>query len=228
MNVSVIIPAYNEEKYLRKCLESLRGQIEKPDEIIVVDNNCTDRTAEIAKSSGAIVIEEKNQGMIYARNAGFNAAKYEILARTDSDTILPKDWIIKVKKAFADPDIDALSGPAAYFQTSLMSGFSAFLTIVWFYILGAMLGSPPMFGPNMAIRKSAWEKVKKDTCLKDSDVHEDIDLAIHLARIGKIKFDNNFTVITTRGRWLRIFTVYVVRLIKMLLSHRKNSHNKSQ
>jgi glycosyltransferase involved in cell wall biosynthesis len=224
MNVSVVIPAYNEEKYIGRCLQGVIDQTEKPDEIIVVDNNCTDKTAEIAGKYGARIICEKNQGMIYARNAGFNAAKYEIIARTDSDTILPKDWIIKVKKAFADPDIDALSGPASYFQTSLMSKISGSLTIVWFYILGAMLGGPPMFGPNMAIRKSAWEKVKKDICLNDKDVHEDIDLAIHVARIGKIKFDNNFTVITTRGRWLRIFTEYAVRLTKMLRSHRNNRY----
>jgi len=62
MKISVVIPAYNEEKLLKKTLESIRDQIEKPFEIIVVDNNSTDKTAQVAKKMGAIVIKEVKQG----------------------------------------------------------------------------------------------------------------------------------------------------------------------
>lgn len=223
MNVSVVIPAYNEEKYLGKCLESLRSQDEKPSEVIVVDNNCTDKTIEIAKNFNVSIIKETNQGMIQARNAGFNTARYEIIARTDSDAILPKDWISKIKKAFEDPKLGAFSGPAAYFERLPMSKISSFATFVGFYIIGLFLKHPPMLGPNMALRKSVWEKIKKNVCLNDRDVHEDIDLSIHLAEVTKIKFDRNFIIRTTRGRWLRIFTEYIVRLIKTLASHKIKS-----
>ena len=54
MKVSVVIPVYNEEKYIKNCLESLMKQEEKPDEIIVVDNNCTDETINIVKKYGKI------------------------------------------------------------------------------------------------------------------------------------------------------------------------------
>jgi hypothetical protein len=80
-----------------------------------------------------------------------------------------------------------------------------------------------MFGPNMAIRKSVWEKTKPKVCLRDCDVHEDIDLSIHLGQISKIKFDKDLTIRTTRGRWVKLFTEYGVRLIKMLAQHKKEN-----
>lgn len=222
MKVSVVIPAYNEEKYIGKCLESIISQTEKPSEIIVVDNNCTDKTAEIAKKYGAKIVKEEKQGMIQARGVGFDAAKFEIIARTDADTILPQDWIFKIKKSFKDPNLGALSGPPSFSTAPLVSEISRFATFTIFRIVGFMVGHPILLGPNNALRKSLWEKVKDKVCLSDREVHEDIDLAIHLGSMAKIKFDGSFTVITTRGRWTKIFTVYIAILIKMLLSHKVN------
>lgn len=223
MKVSVVIPAYNEEEYIEKCLENIASQSEKPDEIIVVDNNCIDKTIEIAQRFGARIVKEEKQGMIYARNAGFDNAKYEILARIDADAILLKDWISKIKKAFNDPNLGALSGPAAYFGTPILSKISKFGTFLVFSGIGLLFGHPMLAGSNMVIRKSLWEKVKNSVCLMDRDVHEDIDISIHLAKITKIKFDWNFGIRTTRGRWTKIFTEYIVRLIKMLASHKLKS-----
>lgn len=221
MKVSVIVPAYNEEKYIEKCLESIVSQTEKPDEIIVVDNNCNDKTVEIAEKFGARIVKEENQGMIYARNAGFDAAKYEILARTDSDAILPKDWISKIKENFKDPDLGGLSSPAYYFNKPLISGILNAVIIASFDAIGFKLGHSTMFGPNTVLRKSLWEKIRKDVCLSEREVHEDVDLAIHLAPHTKIKFDKSFIVRTRRNRWLEMLTVDKVKLVKMLASHKK-------
>ncbi|HEX8932548.1 MAG TPA: glycosyltransferase family A protein, partial [Patescibacteria group bacterium] len=100
MKISVIIPAYNEEKYIGACIESLLKQNRLPDEIIVVNNNSTDQTAAIASQYPVKVINEKEQGITPARNRGLNEAQYDIIARTDADTILPPDWIEKIKKHF--------------------------------------------------------------------------------------------------------------------------------
>ena len=100
MKVSVVIPAFNEEKYIGKCLKSVVNQIMPADEIIVVNNNCTDKTEVIAKKFGARIVKEKVQGMTPARNRGFNSVKYEIIARTDADTVVPKDWIKIIKNNF--------------------------------------------------------------------------------------------------------------------------------
>lgn len=216
MKVSIIIPAYNEEMYIGRCLESIALQIEKPDEVIVVDNNCTDKTVEIAEKFGATIIKEKKQGMIYARNAGFNSAKYEILGRIDSDTILPDDWISKVKENFKNQNVVALSGPI-FFGTKK----SYLASIVLFKTLSFFLMHNALFGPNIALRKSAWDKIKKDVCLEDKKVHEDIDLAIHIFKEGKIKFDRTLIVEASRVRFGQLFTEYAVRFAKMVFAHRK-------
>ena len=110
--ISVVIPAYNEAKYLPKCLESIIKQTFNNYEIIVVDNNSTDNTAWIARSFGARVVKEKIQGMIPARERGFREAKAEIIARTDADTVVTKDWLEKIFRTFqTNPEVIALSGP---------------------------------------------------------------------------------------------------------------------
>ena len=64
MKVSVVIPVYNEKKRIKKCLDSLLSQSEKPDEIIVVDNNSTDSTVSIVrKYKGVNLVHEKKQGI---------------------------------------------------------------------------------------------------------------------------------------------------------------------
>src|ERR1700691_1182278 len=88
----------------------------KADEIIVVDNNSTDRTVEIAQKYPVKIIHEIQQGVTPARNQGFNEARYEIIARTDADTILPPTWIKRIKKAFENPEVVAVSGPASFYD----------------------------------------------------------------------------------------------------------------
>lgn len=224
MRISVVIPVYNEEKYIGKCLESIINQEEKASEIIVVDNNCTDKTVEIAQKYGARIVKEKMQGMIYSRNAGFDAAKYEVIARTDADTALPHDWISKIKEQFKDPNLGALSGPAVYFDTPIFSEISKIGTFLVFSGIGLLFGHPMLAGPNMILRKSLWEKVKNSVCLHDKDVHEDIDISIHISKIAKIRYDWNFGIKTARGRWVKIFTEYIARLTKMFASHRLKPH----
>lgn len=92
--VSVIIPVYNGEKTLQRCLDSLLCQTYKNFEIIAVDNNSKDRTKKIIKGSTKIkYIFESKKGRSSARNAGIKAAHGRIIAMTDCDCIAPKDWL---------------------------------------------------------------------------------------------------------------------------------------
>jgi len=91
---SIIIPAYNEEKYLPRTLISAKealAKIELSGEIIVVDNNSTDKTPEIARKYGVKVIFEEYNQISRARNAGARAANGNYFVFLDADTILSPD-----------------------------------------------------------------------------------------------------------------------------------------
>nr|MBI5455446.1 glycosyltransferase family 2 protein [Candidatus Levybacteria bacterium] len=221
MKISVVIPAHNEEKRIGKCLESLMNQKEKPDEIIVVNNNSTDKTAKIAKSYGAIVINEKKQGISFVRNAGFNLAKGDVIVRIDADTTAPTDWIKRIKKDLKSDKIGAVFGPASYSDLPLLNKTSTLITTYFFNVFKIYLKKHLLFGLNMAIKKTLWEKAKNDLCMDDTKVHDDFDLAIHLWKYGEIKFDKDLRVKTSPRKWKSIYSdvEYTQRLIKMLKSH---------
>src|SRR4029077_2365310 len=94
--VSVVVPAYNEEKNLPLALASLLNQELKDFELIVVDNGSTDETPVIAKKLGARVIGENRRGVAHARQAGFLSSKGGIIATTDADTVVPPDWLSRI------------------------------------------------------------------------------------------------------------------------------------
>jgi glycosyltransferase involved in cell wall biosynthesis len=221
MNISVVIPTFNEEKLLGRCLESLQKQTEKPFEIIVVDNNSTDRTATIAKEMGARVISEKQQGISFARNAGFNAARGDIIARLDADTTAVPNWIERIKKDIETDGKDAVFGPAYYLDLPAKIQFSHLPSIYFFELIKAILKKNMLFGLNMALKRSLWEKVKDQLCMDDKVVHEDFDLAIHLWKYGKIEFDKDLRVKTSPRRWksVRSDIEYTQKLFTMLKSH---------
>ncbi|SRR5258708_6728210 len=224
MKISVVIPAYNEEKYITDCLKSILNQEEKPDEIIVIDNNSNDKTAAIATSLGIRVVTEKIQGMISARNRGFNTAQYDIIARTDADAIVPPDWIKRIKKNFQqDKMLVGLSGPMHFYSSPVIVKVSKWPTNIYSKAVKQAIKQDFLIGPNMALRKSAWELVKNEVCLNDKDVHEDIDLSLHLATFGKIKFDAKIIVQASFRRYKKLtpYFEYPYRTIKTIRRHKK-------
>ena len=99
---SVVIPAFNEEVLIGPCLESLAAQdYPAPFEIIVVDNNCTDRTAAIAAAMGATVVFEPERGVCQARQCGTAVAHGNIVISTDADTTFSPGWLSAIDRAFA-------------------------------------------------------------------------------------------------------------------------------
>ncbi len=225
MKVSVVIPAYNEEKYIKACIDSIINQQEPADEIIVVNNNSTDSTVDIAGQYPVRIVNEEEQGMIQARNRGFNEAQYDIIARTDADTIVPPDWIAKIKKTFENEQLIALSGPSYFYETPahLSSKTVYNLHKPYFRIMREVLRHDCLYGPNMALRKSGWNQIKNQVCLNNNDIHEDIDLAIHIAPFGDIKFDKTLIVNSSFRRFKRFqpYLEYPHRLISSIRNHKQ-------
>lgn len=186
MKVSVVIPAYNEEKYIGPCLESLATQTVLPDEVIVVDNNSTDRTSDIAKTfKNVTVIKESVQGSVGARDRGFNVARHPILARCDADSVLPPNWISVMKEDFEKhPEISAILGTGWFYDFPIHDLKPLFESINETF--KKRTGHYPLFGSSMAITKSMWNKIKNHVCLDWTTLHEDVDLSIHVHHEGGI------------------------------------------
>ena len=184
LTISLVIPVYNEESHIGACLQSALSQVSPFDEIIVVDNNSTDRTASVAESfSGVRVVRELRQGVVHARNRGFNEAKSDIIARVDADTLLPSEWTIQVMREFRSSNIAALTGSISYYDMPKQQLVGAIDLLFRRRVARLMKGEVFLQGANMALRKSAWETTKTHMC-SSAGMHEDFDLAIHLQLAG--------------------------------------------
>lgn len=184
MNVSIVIPVYNEATHLGACLAAISGQTVQPLEVIVVDNNSTDGTAEVARQFPFVrLITEKKQGVIHARTTGFNAARGEIIARIDGDTVLPPEWTAKIHKIMSDRTVSAVSGAPHYHDFALPNLANGIDHYFRQRLADKLADNNFLYGANMAMRRSAWLAVRKHLC-KQADLHEDFDLAIHLQERG--------------------------------------------
>jgi glycosyltransferase involved in cell wall biosynthesis len=104
--VSVVIPCYNEEKGIRITLADMPDTV---DEVIVVDNNCTDRTAEVATSMGARVVCESKPGYGAAYKAGFGAATGDIIVTMDGDATYPRAFVPVLVDVLIDEELDFIT-----------------------------------------------------------------------------------------------------------------------
>lgn len=104
--VTVIIPAHNEEKTIKKVIGLLKNN-KLVDELIVIDNASTDRTADFAKKSGAKVLSCENKGKGYAMEMGIRQASNEVLLFLDGDiTKYDRDIVKVLSEPIFEKDID--------------------------------------------------------------------------------------------------------------------------
>lgn len=108
--ISVIIPAFNEERYLPATLKAvnnsallLRSQDGVNTELIVVDNNSADATEKIARSLGASVVTESEHNIARVRNRGAATAQGKVLVFLDADTHVPDQLLQSIHQVFAAP-----------------------------------------------------------------------------------------------------------------------------
>jgi len=111
--VSIIIPVKNEELLIANCLKSL-NELNYPKnlyEVIVSDGLSTDNTVKIAKDCGAKVVSNIKQTVAPARNVGFNYSKGDIIAFSDADCVMDKNWLLNALKYFEDESVAGVGGP---------------------------------------------------------------------------------------------------------------------
>jgi glycosyltransferase involved in cell wall biosynthesis len=109
--ISVIIPAYNEERLIGECMDSIwdsdfpKGKIE----IIVIDDGSTDKTVQIAEEKGARVLKQNHKGAGAARNLGVSKAKGGIIISMDADQLLHKNFLKEIERVFKDKKIGGIT-----------------------------------------------------------------------------------------------------------------------
>jgi glycosyltransferase involved in cell wall biosynthesis len=189
MLVSIVIPAYNEEKYLPKTLESLRDQAH-PDfdyEIIVVDARSTDKTVEVAKKYGVRVLETEKKTPAFARQKGVEAARGEIIVCIDADTLAPKDYLINVVSEFKkDPRLVGLTGVIEGYGGKPWDRLAYKLACNLFVKSSFLLDKPGFQGQSFAFKKSAFLKI--GGFKTELYTGEDFDLGYRMAKIGEVRF----------------------------------------
>ncbi len=186
VSVSIVIPAYNEARNLGMCLESIAKQTRMPSQVIVVDNNSTDETVAIAAQFPFVtLLHEPIQGIVYARDTGFDAVTTDIIGRIDADTQLKPGWVEHVQHYYA---VEAhaqrgVSGLAYFYNVRWPKEIGKAQHAVAFKLNRVIMGGYILWGSNMAIPRSMWLMVR-DEVHRRNDIHEDIDLAIHLKNLG--------------------------------------------
>lgn len=228
--LSIVIPAYNEEKFLEKTLRKVLQRVyesRRSIEVIVVNNASTDRTREIALGfPGVIVVDEWQKGLSRARQAGFLASRGELIANIDADSLVPKGWIDRVLAEFArKSDLVALSGPYIYYDIPPVTNFFVQL----YYSAGFLFhlfnhhvlrSGALLQGGNFVLKRSALERVGGF----DVDIAffgEDTDIARRIQREGSVRFTFKLPMYTSGRRLkregvLRTASVYVTNHLWVL------------
>lgn len=200
---SVVIAAYNEEKYLAATLERIRAQdYPGPVELIVVDNNSSDKTSQIAfHYADKVLLEKAGPGPAASLALGAKAANGEYLAFTDADTLPPKDWLSRAHEKFSqNPKAVTVGGPY-YFYDGLWPANFIFLLLNRLSEKLFFKYRPGLAGSNTIVKKWAYERTGGINPKLQSS--QDSDLSIRLSEVGKVLYDNNFAVLTSFRRYQR-------------------------
>lgn len=228
MKLSVVIPAYNEEKYIASSLQSVIDEAgDDVFEIIVVDNASTDNTARVAKKfKGVRVVKEEAKGLTHARQAGLMAAKGDLIAYIDADTHIKPGWFHKVRREFEkNPRLVCLSAPYSMYDVSKWKRIA-----VWSYwnLLAyptyKLLMQYMVLGANFVAKRSVLLKIGGFD-EKITFYGEDTNIARRLHRVGKVKFLRKSLVSSSARRmeaegWLKIGLKYTQNFISEILKHK--------
>ena len=201
MKITIVIPAYNEEKYIGRTLESTK-KLDKNGwdvDVLVIDGDSTDNTADVAKSFGARIKHEPHKGIGFARQHGIKHAEGDIIAFTDADTIVPKNWLRQHVEILQKPGVVFSYGTYrvadGYFPYYHYVNYVQPHVLWWLHYV---FGKPVAAGQNLAF----WKEKALSVGGFDENIRvmEDTDLAIRMRKAGKVIFSPDLIVISSGRR----------------------------
>jgi glycosyltransferase involved in cell wall biosynthesis len=220
--ISVVVCTRNEEQMIEKCLQSLVSQMVRP-EIIVVDGNSIDRTRQIAQQYADKILLDHGGGISEARNIGWRAATFPIVAFCDADCLPHREWTRNLLNLM-EPDVIGVSGPLSAYDGSLTTRFNIRIWADWFPRFLAWFGYHSIWGANMGFPKRILEKYSFRLRFL-----EDYDLGMRLRRSGegRLRFHESISMpMSSRrfkeGFYQTVLQFYVKTVILMKVFHRYN------
>lgn len=232
LNVSVIVCAHNEARYLGACLHSLLAQSRLPDEIIVINNASSDETRAVALRVPSVrVVDEPRKGLVIARETGRHAASGDVLVYVDADCRAPIGWLARVERRFLrDPRLLALSGPYRFYDWDwwgrlLIRAYDYTLAPVTQCLVKHVLRIGTVFyGGNFAVRRESLERIGGfDTSIEFHG--EDTNLGRRLFAVGKVGLFHDCYLHTSARRYVAmgkgtVIRLYIRNFTSELLRHR--------
>jgi glycosyltransferase involved in cell wall biosynthesis len=159
VDASVVIPALNEEKYIKQTLESASKQKTSLNyEVIVADNNSSDRTIEIAEKYADRVVTVRRKGTWIGRNTGARKSRGRVLVFVDADTLIPPNYLDAVTAVLNDESISGLSCAFRFDQHSRIINAIEELSNSYLLFRG-LAGKGEILGFNNAVRRKMFFKV---------------------------------------------------------------------
>ena len=193
--ISVILPIFNSDKTLSKAIESVLDQSFTDFELIVIDNNSTDRSVEIItdfqkRDSRIQFIHERNQGIAYALNSGLKKSKFNFVARIDADDQMFPDRLEKQMNYLKEfREIDLVSGKVKYKNESSVKSTNGLIQFVeqinsWKSteeIFHHRFVESPIIHPSVMLRKTLFERYGN---YSTQNIPEDYELWLRLFHEG--------------------------------------------
>lgn len=204
MKVSVVVPYYNEELYIEKCIKSLLNQNYPFLELIFVNDGSTDKSRQIVKKYPVINLDLNHNGGYIGkvRNAGMKIATGEILCTTDADCIVPHNWIELIVKAFKEETVSGVCGKIVSIEKDIIS--QIFILLHNFTLhLSYIFGINGACAANMAIRKDVFYKI--NGFKEEVFISEDTSLFINAGKYGRTVYIKNIVVRTSARKAKKSF-----------------------
>ncbi len=197
MRVSVIVPTFNEEKIIEKCLLSLKRQTFRDYELVVVDGHSKDGTVGIARKYVDEVIFDEGKGAAAARNLAVRKVKSEIVAFVDGDTIVPENWIEVLVRAF-DKGAVGVGGPLLPEGGTLVDEIFFFLMADLVRRMSSRFGSHHFSGNNCAYSREIY--LKSGGFREDLDMLDDVEFSMRVGKYGKEIFEPKMVAVASIRR----------------------------
>jgi len=229
VEISVIVPTYNEEKGIEATLKSLSRQTlpRSEYEIIVVDGNSGDRTREVAARLADRVILQTGRGVGGARNDGAAVAKGRIVVHTDGDALFREDWLETIRSLFKG-GVVCVCGPDSPREAE--GRYRAFYGIInAFSYLCSLAGLTWTRGTNTAVRRDAFIAVGG---YSDLPILDDGELGMRLKKVGRLVYSQKVGVKVSMRRFKKqgipsLFALWLKSDLMMVVARQRPQVKKS-